>query len=153
VAQTEFLRIGDATWRLDFRGDKLQRAEKAVVDGAQVTGLLEHARGKGRILWAPLPVELSESIEPSAALYSAAARVAGLEPAFTVDGADPSILILPLVFQDAVLYTFVSESGRDADLRLVHRETQTPVEVHLPAHRSAAVVLRRRDGAVLARRG
>ena len=67
-------------------------------------------------------------------------------------GADASGRAVPLVFEDAVLYTFVSESHRDTDLVLVARRITARIAVRVRAQRSAAVLVRRSGGAVLARR-
>lgn len=151
VVQEEFLTIDGTEHLLSYRGDKIQKVEKAVVRQDGPASVLTIRHGKGVILWSPLPVEISDSVEPCAALYSVALKQAGIQPPFTIGQNDPSVLVLPGIFQSAVLYTLVSESDRDTEVRLTHRETGTPVNVTLPAQRAAMVFVNRKDGEIISR--
>jgi hypothetical protein len=70
--------------RVPFRGAKLERIERAVVEGAAQARVQVIRRGKGQIVWCPLPVELSDDDRATAAVYRLALRVAGVRPAVTV---------------------------------------------------------------------
>jgi hypothetical protein len=116
-------------------------------DGASIE---ETAHGRGRILWAADPVELSESYEPAAALYAYAMGRAGVEPAFRpLHPLPPGILAFPTVLKDAVLYSFSSESLDDAAVDFQDATTRAHVRFRLAAQRGAMLLLRRPDGKVL----
>lgn len=153
VTEEEFLSIDGTEVRLSYRGDKIQRVEKAVVESEGVVSISTISRGPGRIIWSPLPVELSDSVEPIASLYRYALKSAGIKPAFIVEQPDPSILVRPLVFKDAILCAFVSESDRDSTLALTHIESNSKVTVRVPAQRVAMMFVDRKNGRVLSQYG
>ena len=148
VAQEEFMKIDGVEYQLSYRGDKLERIEKAIIPEQQPE-VLTVARGTGKIIWSPLPVELAEDIKPSVALYAYALGQSNCDPGFATDKRDSSILVLPSVFRDAVLYTCVSENARDAEVRITHHETGTTFAVKVPGQRTAMVFLNRKDGKVI----
>lgn len=151
VTQEEFLSIDGQEYQLSYRGEKIQRVEKAVVKEGSTPRVVSVAHGKGRIIWSPLPVEISDTIEPTVALYEHTLKQADIAPIFSVQGKDSSVLIRPTVFDAAVLYTFVSECDRDTELKLIHNETGTPIIVTVPAQRSAMLFISRKDGRIMAR--
>jgi hypothetical protein len=59
------------------------------------------------------------------------------------------VLILPSVFRDVVLYTFVSEIGRDTRMQVTHLESRTRFNVMVPAQRSAMVLIDRKTGRLI----
>jgi hypothetical protein len=69
--------------RVPFRGAKLERIERAVVKDAARARVEVIRRGKGKIVWCPLPVELSDDDRATTAVYRVALRVAGIPPAVT----------------------------------------------------------------------
>jgi hypothetical protein len=107
-------------------------------------------RGKGKILWSPLPVENSDTPETIAALYRFALKEAGVVATCEVDQQNPSVLIAPTVFSDAVLYTLVSERDRDTDIKWTHRESNSQLSIVVRAQRSALMFVSRKTGKVLA---
>jgi hypothetical protein len=147
IAQEEFLRIGEQEFRLSFRGDKLQRVEKAV--GEKMNELLVRQEGEGKILWTPFPVELSESIEPTVALYRYALVQANIQPYVISENKNASVLIYPTIFADAVLYTIVSESGKDESVKFTQRESNTVFEIAVPAQKSLLMFVGRSNGKIL----
>ena len=149
VAQEEFLSIDGREFRLSFRGEKIQRLEKAVVKGDSAPTVHVIPMGKGKLLWSPLPVEVSESVEPGVELYKLALRDAGIAPVFRLEHDDPSILIVPTVFGKAVLYTIVSERDQDAQVQFIHLETQTRISVTVPAQRPVLFFVDRKDGTIV----
>ena len=151
VAEEEFLSIGGTEYQVSYRGDKIQRIEKAVLEKNVSGNVLVLSHGRGKIIWSPLPVEISDSVEPCVALYEYALKEAGLSPVFTVEKKDPSVLILPNVFKESILYTCVSECDRDSEVRLTDKETKTAVTVAVPAQRVALVFLNRKTGEILAK--
>jgi hypothetical protein len=61
------------------------------------------------------------------------------------------VLVLPSVFRDVVLYTFVSEANRDTQMQVLHKESRTRFTVSVPAQRSAMVLLERSTGKIIGR--
>jgi cellulase (glycosyl hydrolase family 5) len=166
VAGSEFIRIGEIEHHVRYAGEKIQRVEKAQVSGEVTANTKIKPMGRGRIIWSPLPLELGETLEPVIALYQLALAQAGLRPAFTLErpaaqsGSSvsaqvlmPEVLIRPTVFADAVLYSFVSETDRDTEIRLQHTLAQTGVPVNfsliVPGRRTALVMLDSSTGKVI----
>jgi len=150
VAQEETVVIGRKEYRLSYRGDKIQRIEKSVVEEGGAPALVTIRKGKGKVFWSPLPVEVSDTPETTAALYRYALKEAGVVTTFEVEQQNPSVLIAPTVFNEAVLYTLVSECDRDTEVKWIHRESNTPLSVTVRAQRSALVFVNRKNGKMLA---
>lgn len=76
--------------------------------------------GKGRLLWSPLPVELSERRDTTVALYSYAVNAAFVERDFEwISGGDlAGIYGRKLSFATGALFTFVSEYAQDAKIEV-----------------------------------
>jgi hypothetical protein len=138
---------------LHFRGEKLHRLETAADPTAGAAHRYrEVAIGKGRLLWVGAPVELAENIEPTVLLYRAALHAAGLT-SHTVNSrpVDPSVLIYPARYRDAVLYTIVSESSIGPRRFVVDdAHDSRSVSVSVGAGRAALAIVNRRTGAVIA---
>ncbi|HKV35842.1 MAG TPA: hypothetical protein VJP89_16005 [Pyrinomonadaceae bacterium] len=137
VQQTESFAVGGKEYLVRFEGEKIQRIEKAGF--AQI-------KQEGRLIRSPLPLELGDSMEALVAFYRLAMTQAGVAPIFTVTPHTPAVLILPSVFREIVLYTFVSESNRDTSLQVTDLETKTRFAVDVPAGRTAMVIIDRRNG-------
>jgi hypothetical protein len=150
VAQEESVVIGRKEYRLSYRGEKLQRIEKSVVDGSEISSMSIIRRGRGKILWSPLPVEISDTPDTTTALYRYALKEAGVVAACEVEQQNPSVLIAPTVFSDSVLYTLVSECDRDTEFKWTHRESNTVLSITVRAQRTALVFVNRKTGKVLA---
>ena len=148
AAQEEALQIGDSTWQIGFHGDVFQRVEKAIVEGGGVPAVRTFPAGKGKLIWCPLPLEIGNESAPIAALYRHALDQARVQPVFSVDQADPAVLIRPIVFADRVLYTLISESGEAKQVSLRDLRTGTQIGVSLPPGRAAHVILDRTNGRI-----
>jgi len=113
------------------------------------SGAVRLAMGRGEILWAPGAVELASDQGAAVDLYGWALARARVTPRFAVEGADASILVHAAFYRGAVLFTIASEKKESAALRIrlgagrVH-------DVTLPGERAALLLVRRRDGEVLA---
>lgn len=59
--------------------------------------------------------------------------------------------MLPSLFRDVVLYTFISESDRDKMINLTHLEARSRVAVGVAAGRVTMIVLERKSGKLLSR--
>jgi len=148
VAGDERASIGGVTYRLGYRGDRLERVETAVVPGESPAGVHRVVRGKGVILWMPLPVELSDSADATVALYRAALAEAAIRPDLVVEPQDGGVFAGATTFADAVLVALASESGADRDLDVSLR-TGPVARVRLPAGRATLMLIDRRSGKVL----
>ncbi|MGA3028967.1 MAG: alpha-amylase family protein, partial [Bryobacteraceae bacterium] len=96
--------------RLTYSGDKTTNLDRAFLpEGATWA---EKAVGKGRILFAPLPLELNDNLQAIGDIYRYAAKIAGVDSIYSTDLQDPGILISPTRFPHATLYTLTSESDR-----------------------------------------
>ena len=149
VAQEETLRLNGADLRVGFHGDSFQRMEKAVVGGEETAAVRTVPLGSGKVIWCPLPLETSVESAPAAALYRYALEQARVRPVFSMDHAEPSVLIRPSLFAQCALYTLISESGQHREISLTHLENGARIRVTLPPQRAAHVLLARDSGAVL----
>lgn len=149
IAEEEFFTLDGTEYQLSYRGNKIQRIEKAVDTTDREGGVGTIARGAGKIIWCPLPVELSETVEPTAALYRYAAVQAGISPVFNMEPKKSGILVLPSLYEKAALYTLISECDRDTRVHLTLFETKTQLNITVPAQRTAMVLIDRKAGEIL----
>ena len=141
-------------------GSGFVRLETQAFSGCWVraSGLLEIgeaivtsvAKGRGRILWSPVPAEVSDETAPTAALYRMALREAGVTSSFTTD-ASSSILVYPARYARHTLYTIVSDTSRDARVHVTDVETGTMHEAMVAGGRAALILIDRQTGAETAR--
>ena len=120
---------------------------------ADQSGWKELTVGKGKLLIASYPVELSEGNDATAAVYAAALRRAGVDPPYEAKQLSVGVLARPTIFQDSVLYLFMSESGRDELIDVRDKITGAEIKFTLPEQRAALVLLNRKDGKLLAKYG
>lgn len=146
VSQTESFAVNGREYLVRFEGEKIQRIEKGPLE-------LSHGRpeitkyGPGSLIRTALPLELGDSMEALVAFYRFAMTQAGVGPIFTATPQTPAVLILPSVFRDVVLYTFVSEWNRDTTMQVTDLQTKTRFAVDVPAGRTAMIMIDRRNGA------
>jgi hypothetical protein len=147
IAETEAITIGVRGYLVRYDGEKMQRIEKGLTDKPDlpVRPIIIN-KGSGRIIWSTLPLELSDSMTALAAFYKLALTHARVAPIFRATPHTPAVLILPSVFRDVVLYTFVSETSRDTQMTITHLETKTRFNVFVPAGRTAMVLIERKSG-------
>ncbi len=150
VASQERTVIGGRPFVVGFRGQQLERVETAVVTGEQAATVHRVGRGKGALLWMPVPVEVSDSGDATVALYREAFAQAGIRPEVVVEPSDGSVFAGVERFADVVLVALVSESGADCDLT-VGLPGRAPSHLRLPAGRAALLLFNRKTGALVAR--
>ena len=141
--------IGGTRFDLGFRGQQLERVETAFVPGEPAATVHRVSRGKGAILWMPVPVEVSDSVEATVALYRFALAQAGVRPVANVEPSDGSVFAGVQRFADVVLVALVSESGADCDVT-VGLPGGAPARLRLPAGRAALLMFDRKTGALVA---
>jgi Beta-galactosidase len=95
--------------QLSFPGDKTTYLSRAALPGGEDWS--EAPLGKGKILFAALPLELNDNLQAIGDVYSYALKVAGVAPAYSTALKDPGILICPTRFPEATLYVITSESN------------------------------------------
>jgi len=142
VAESQAITIGSREYLVRYDGEKMQRIEKVVVHGS--SRAIVSAYGSGRFVWSPLPLELSDSMTALAAFYRFALAQARIVPVFTATPRTPGVLILPAVFRDVVLYTFVSEIARDTRMTVTDLRSKRRFNVLVPAERTAMVFVEQR---------
>jgi hypothetical protein len=144
---------GQAPVEVSLSGDA-QIAPYEVLRFASGKSVESVAHGKGCILWAADPVELSEGYAASAALYAYALKTAGVAPAFTQTAPlSPGVLAFPTVLDDAVLYSFSNESLDPQTVNLRDAATGAAIHFTLAGQRGAMLLLARPGGKVLAAYG
>ncbi len=131
---------------LAFSGSKTTVLNRAILPNGGEWA--EKPLGKGKILFAALPLELNDNLQAVADVYSYALKEANIAPVYSTALKDPGILICPTVFPRATLYVLTSESNRSEvsfeDLRSGKTFSGT-----LPSGR-AALLLVGTDGKLLA---
>ena len=151
VLREEVLDVDGRTVPVSFGGDGIATLVKEVPVGGGVPTLQRVPLGDGTLLWCPLPVELDEGSEALRAVYGAALSTAGVRPEleWLDGGALPGIFGRRTAFRDGSLYTFVSEFGQDARVRVQDPVSRARYTVDVPRERSV-LFFTDRDGSVVA---
>jgi Beta-galactosidase len=97
---------------LTFGGNKTTILSRAQMPGDQ--DWAETPLGKGRILFAALPLELNQNLQAVGDVYRYAMKVANISPTYTTPSVNAGILICPTRLPKATLYVLVSESNQKA---------------------------------------
>jgi len=100
--------VGDDTFT--FTGNTTTVLSRAQLPGNE--DWVERPWGEGRILFAALPLELSDNLAALGRVYRYAMQTAGVTPTYTTTLADPGILIAPTRLPHATLYALTSESNQ-----------------------------------------
>ncbi len=109
------LRFDEIKWpggtaRLIYSGAKTDYLDRAYLENGMT--FVERKVGRGRVLFVPLPVELSDDPRAAGELYGYAMRVAEVKPDYSTTMRDPNVLICPTRFPHATLYVIESGSER-----------------------------------------
>ena len=121
-------------------------------DGSQEVRQVSY--GKGKVFWAAYPVEAARNLDAAAEVYRGVFAELGIEPGFDLRSQlSPGVLIYQTQLQDSVLYVMVSDSAEDADIDLRDKTTGATLKLHLPSERAAVALIRKVDGALIARYG
>jgi hypothetical protein len=145
------MQVGGEAVPLSF--DLQKQSWLEVLRFANGSELEQASYGKGHIFWAAYPVELAEGPEAADKLYSYVLSQASIQPPFELRQAAPGVLIFPMVLQDAILYVMESESAEPAKIDLRDRTTGAHLALTLPSERAALALIRKSDGAVIAKYG
>jgi hypothetical protein len=96
--------------QLIFSGNKTTFLSRAVLPNDE--DWIEKPLGRGRILFAALPLELNDNLQALGDVYRYALKTAGAAPVYTTTLNDPGVLICPTRFPSATLYVITSESNQ-----------------------------------------
>lgn len=152
TAHTAEIRVDAATIPMSFDQQAQSWLEELQLPGND--GYVSTPFGKGQIDWAGYPVELAQGTAAAAQLYSAVLKQAGIEPAFELKtDVSPGVLIYPTILQDSVLYVMESESDRDEAIDFKDKISGGEVKLTLASQHAALALLRKSDGAIIARYG
>ena len=147
LAQREnLMRFPGGQEALEYPGLKTTVLSRAILSGGE--DWVEKPLGKGRILFAALPLELNANLQAVADVYSYALKVAQIAPVYSTTVKDPGILICPTLFPKATLYVLASESNR-SDISFQDLRSGRTFSGVLPSGR-AALILVGTDGQLLA---
>jgi Beta-galactosidase len=97
---------------LTFAGNKTTVLTRAQISGDK--DWVEQPLGKGRILFAALPIELNQNLQAVGDIYRYAMKVANISPTYTTTLTDAGILICPTRLPKSTLYVLTSESNQKA---------------------------------------
>jgi Beta-galactosidase len=93
-----------------FAGNKTTILSRAQISGDK--DWVEQPLGKGRILFAALPIELNQDLQAVGDIYRYAMKVANISPTYTTTLTDPGMLICPTRLPKATLYVLTSETNQ-----------------------------------------
>lgn len=148
VSPSEEISIAGQSFITRYDGEKIQRIEKSVFLRNRI---LVQPYGLGHFIWSPLPLELGDSMSAVVAFYKQALQQARVSPIFSAAPHSPAVLVLPSLFRDVALYTFISDTDRDRMVQVTHLETRTRFPVLVSAERTAMVLLDRKSGKILSK--
>ncbi|MFZ0305759.1 MAG: beta-galactosidase [Terracidiphilus sp.] len=132
--------------KLIFSGSTTTYLSEAVLSGGDKW--VEKSVGRGKILFAALPIELNDNLAAVGDVYRHALKVAGVAPVYSTTLSDPGIIVCPTQYPDATLYVITSES----DQKIVDF-TDVRSGKHLTGtlqNGEAAIVLIGKDGKLIA---
>lgn len=116
--------------------------------------LKELPYGKGRIFWAAYPLELAETTDAAAALYSYVAARVGITPMFDLQSQpSPGVLAFPIVLEDSVLYVMASESADDTKIDVRDKLTGVRFSLQLSSQHAAIALISKKNKSVIAKYG
>lgn len=146
------IQVGDQRISLSF--DQNAQSWLEYLQFADGSTFKKISHGQGHIYWAAYPLELAKSLASVYPVYNAVLQDLKIQPPFGLHSdVPPGVLIYPIVLKDSVFYILESEDARDSDIDLTDRFTGARVALHLPAQHAALVLIRKSDGAILARYG
>ena len=152
TAHTAQIRVNGETIPMSFDQQAQSWLEELRLPGGD--SFASVAYGKGQIYWTAYPVELAQGTAAATVLYSAVLKRAGVAPEFELKSSvSPGVLIYPTVLKDAVLYVIESESDSDERVDLMDKATGAELKINLAAQHAAVAILRKTDGAIVARYG
>lgn len=142
------IQIGTKTAEADF--STAVQGSLETITLANGKSYIERNYGKGRIFVVDAPVELAESPAATDIVYRYVFSQLGIKPSFEDPGLSPSVLVRPVIFKNAVLYLFSSESSSDQTIDMRDDVSGGYIKLQLPALRTKMVLLSRKTGKAIA---
>ena len=125
---------------LNFGGKKTDLLQAAALPGGAT--FVEKPMGSGKLLFATLPLELSDNTAAVGDVYRYASQEAGITPVYTTKVQDAAILICPTVLPKATLYVVSSQTSREGFAVAFHDvRSGKDFASHLDAGRSALLLI------------
>jgi hypothetical protein len=154
ILREERLLIGGKAYPASFGGNRIAQLNvETPADSVDANGtsVRQYSIGQGTLLWCPLPVELNDRIEPIAALYRYAMKLAGIkqEMEWRQGGDLSGVYGRRLQFRDGALYIFVSEYAHDAEVEVADPAAGAAYRFKLERERTVMFAVDR-SGALLA---
>jgi hypothetical protein len=135
----DHLKWPEGEGKLTFPGDRTTYLMRSVLpDG---TNWAERNVGKGKILFAALPIELNNNLQTVGDIYRYAMKVAGVNGGYSTAVQSPGVLICPTRFPHATLYVLTSESAQGADVSFQDRASGKELNGHLDPGRAALLLV------------
>lgn len=118
--QGQELPVSFAHRRIAELSKEIMIHESAGSGNSIIDSVMNIPLGKGRLIWSPVPVEMSSRSETTSALYRYALNAAHVECDFEwINGGDlAGIYGRKLSFDKGALFTFVSEYAQDAKIEV-----------------------------------
>ncbi|MGC2804885.1 MAG: beta-galactosidase [Candidatus Acidiferrales bacterium] len=136
--------------RLTYSGIKTTYLDRAFLPGGASWAI--QALGKGKIIFATLPLELNDNLQAVGDVYKYAVEQARVAPTYTTSVQDPGILICPTRFPEATLYVITSESDGTSQVSFQDRVSGKSFSGEIRSER-AAMLLVGEKGNILASYG
>ncbi len=129
---------GQRAW-FTYAGDKTTLLDRGFLPSDQTYA--EKTLGKGKILYFPLPLEMSEDLANIGSVYRFAMKQAGVRPVYTTETDDPGMLICPTRLESGTLYVLTSESSSRRPLAFHDVASGRDFQVKLPPGRAALLLV------------
>ncbi|MCP3738606.1 beta-galactosidase [Rossellomorea sp. BNER] len=138
VLREEVLRINNDTLSVSFGDKRIAELIKEIdVNGNGLLEIKEIDYGNGKIIWAPLPIELNERNESIKSLYQYTFNLAGLSEHLNWHkGNHLGIYGRKLDFENGKLFIFISEFGENTTIKITDPGTNQTYEFLLESERS-----------------
>lgn len=124
ILREELLEIQAKQYPVSFGGERIADTKKELLTAGNTETLVERTYGIGKVIWSPIPVELNDRSEVMIALYEYAIKQAGVSRHLEwFQGDLPGNYGRKLTFANGYLFVFVSEFGKDSNMKIKDPET------------------------------
>lgn len=148
----ETLRIDGTDYSLDFRSTLGYADPGNALNCGNCRTIREYPVGKGKLIYCPYPVELSEDLEAVEALYRYAIRCAGAENGIYREiRCNPNVLFLATAYEKCTVYTLINW-GREDEVEWTDARSGARYRICLPESRGCKLWVAP-DGEVLEKYG
>jgi hypothetical protein len=134
--------------RLTYSGDATTYLDRAFIPGGSTW--TEKRVRKGKVLFAPLPLELNDNLQVIGDVYRYALKDANVVPAYLTTVEDPGVMIAPTQFPHATLYVITSESSQSSDIVFRDQLSQKQFSGRMDPGRAAILLIEEKGNLVAA---